>query len=66
MTKGEKIATALVLLGFLPVWRCGLREDLNFYQFVGEHTIFSPHTVEYIPEELLTQGETEGIYMEIR
>ena len=66
MTKGEKVGIAFILLGFLPVWRCGLRENLNFYEFVGEHTIFSPHEVEYIPEELLTWGETEGIYMEIR
>jgi len=65
MNKG----TVLVILGALalvPVWRCGLRENLSFYEFIIEHTIFSPHEVEYIPEELLTKGETEGIYMEIR
>lgn len=65
MNKG----TFLVVLGgigLLPVWRCGLRENLNFYEFILEHTIFSPHEVTYIPEELLTRGETTGIYMEIR
>ena len=60
--------TALVLLGglaLIPVWRSGLRTNLSFYEFIIEHTIFSPHEVEYIPEELLTKGETNGIYMEI-
>ena len=66
MTRGEKLGIVLILAGFIPAWRCGLRENLNFYQFVGEHTIFSPHEVIYVPQELLTQGETEGIYMEIR
>lgn len=64
MTKG----TWLVILGgigLLPVWRCGLRENLNLYEFILNHTIWGP-PVEYIPEELLTAGETQGIYMEIR
>ena len=65
MSKGA-ILVILAGLGLLPVWRCGVRENLSFYEFVGEHTIFSPHEVEYIPEELLTRGETEGIFMEIR
>jgi hypothetical protein len=50
----------LLLLGFLPVWRCGLREKLSFYEFVIEHTIFSPHEVSYIPEELLTREALRG------
>ena len=64
----EKKAAMIIglgFLGFLPFWRCGLRENLNFYEFVINHTIFGP-PVEYIPEEYLTRGETEGIYMEIR
>ncbi len=64
MTKG----TILVILGglaLLPVWRSGLRENLSLYEFIIEHTIWG-HDVTYIPEELLTQGETKGIYMEIR
>jgi len=59
--------TWLVILGgvgLIPAWRCGLREHLNFYEFIIEHTIFG-HPVEYIPEEYLTRGATEGIYMEI-
>ena len=40
----------LLLLSFLPIWRCGLRDKLTFWDFVREHTIYgSP--VEYIPEE---------------
>ena len=39
-----------LLLSLLPVWRCGLRGNLTFWQFTREHTIWgSP--VEYIPEE---------------
>jgi hypothetical protein len=35
---------------FLPVWRSGGRENLNFWEFIINHTIFGP-PVEYIPEE---------------
>lgn len=45
------IALILLILSFLPVWRCGLRSGLTFWGFALEHTIFSPHPVEYIPEE---------------
>ena len=65
MTKG----TWLVIIGavgLIPVWRSGLRENMNFYEFVLEHTILSPHEVTYVPEELLTRGKSEGIYLEIR
>lgn len=55
------VVIGLALLGFLPVWRCGVREKLNFYEFVGEHTILSPHEVEYIPEERLTIGNRISI-----
>ena len=64
MTKGEW----LVVLGaasLIPAWRSGMRKHLTFLEFVLEHTIFG-HEVSYIPEELLTMGESEGIYMEIR
>jgi len=54
MPKKLAISKDLVLLAaaisFLPVWRCGLRGDLTFWQFVQEHTIWG-HDVEYIPEE---------------
>lgn len=52
-------------VALLPVWRCGLREKLTFYEFVINHTVFGP-PVQYLPEELLTRGESEGIYMEMR
>ncbi len=64
MTRGEW----LVIIGaasLIPVWRSGIRGNLTFPEFIIEHTIFG-HPVEYIPEELLTRGESEGIYMEIR
>ena len=46
----KDIAILLLIASFLPVWRCGLRENLNFWSWAKEHTIYgSP--VEYIPEE---------------
>lgn len=45
------IVLVLLVFSFLPVWRCGLRHNINFWGFVREHTIFSPHPVEYVPEE---------------
>lgn len=45
------IVLVLLLLSFAPVWRCGLRGNLNFWEFTREHTIFSPHPIEYVPEE---------------
>ncbi len=65
----EKKAALIIGLGFLsflPVWRSGLRENMNLWEFINVHTIFSPHEVTYVPEEYLTRGETLGIYMEIR
>lgn len=64
MSKGA-VLVILGALALVPVWRCGLRENLSFYEFVVNHTVFGP-PVEYIPEEYLTRGETAGIYMEIR
>ena len=64
MTRGQW----LVVLGaasLLPVWRSGIRGQLTFPEFILEHTIFG-HEVTYLPEELLTKGDSEGIYMEIR
>ena len=46
----KDLVVLAALASFVPVWRCGLRENLSFWQFVQEHTIYgSP--VEYIPEE---------------
>jgi len=47
--------TVLVTLGFIPIWRCGLRYNLNFYQFAKEHTIWG-HEVVYIPVEEMTSA----------
>ena len=43
---------AMLLLGasFLPVWRCGLRGNLNFWSWIYYHTTFAPEP-QYIPEE---------------
>ena len=49
-------AVLALLASFLPVWRCGLREDLNFWQWTYFHTTWSPKP-QYIPEELY---ENEG------
>ncbi|MBA7608642.1 hypothetical protein ES703_15821 [subsurface metagenome] len=50
----------LVIASFLPIWRCGLRDNLNFWEWLYEHTIWgSP--VEYVPEEkYLEQLSFEG------
>ena len=46
----KDLAILVLIASFLPVLRCGLREDLNFWQWMKEHTVYgSP--VEYIPEE---------------
>lgn len=39
-----------LVVSFLPIFRSGLRDRLNFWQWVWEHTIWG-HPVEYIPEE---------------
>ena len=44
------LVLVLALISFLPVWRCGLRKNLTFWEFVIEHTVWG-HPVEYIPEE---------------
>lgn len=42
----------LLFMSFgLPIFRSGMRENLNFWQFILNHTIWGP-PVEYIPEEL--------------
>ncbi|KKN48233.1 hypothetical protein LCGC14_0654950 [marine sediment metagenome] len=64
--KKAVLIIGLAFLSLLPVWRSGLRENMNLFEFVMVHTIFSPYDVTYVPEEYLTRGEIEGIYMEIR
>ncbi len=46
----KDVAFLLVAASFLPVWRSGLRDDMNFWQFVLNHTVWGDK-VEYIPEE---------------
>ncbi len=46
----KDLAILLLAASVLPVWRSGLREDMNFWQFAKEHTRWG-HPVEYIPEE---------------
>ena len=55
------IIIGLGLLGLLPVWRSGLRENMSFYEFVLSHTILDSNEVEYIPEERLTIGGKRSI-----
>ncbi|MBA7599321.1 hypothetical protein ES703_06353 [subsurface metagenome] len=55
---GIILAFSLVA-GGLPVWSCGMRKHLSFWEFVLEHTVLSPHPVMYIPEDLYTQPLTE-------
>lgn len=44
------LALVLVLISFLPVWKCGMRSRLTWWEWAKEHTVFG-HRVEYIPEE---------------
>jgi len=46
----EVIFTTIVLSFILPIFRSGGRSNLNFWEWVFNHTIFGPK-VEYIPEE---------------
>ena len=52
------LATAGV--SFLPVWRSGMREHLNFWQFVRNHTIWGP-PVAYVPEEEYTRSQSSAV-----
>lgn len=52
----KDVAVLALLASFLPVWRSGLREDMNFWQWTYAHTIWSPKP-QYIPEE---RYENEG------
>ena len=46
----KDVAILALVISFLPIFRGGLRENINFWEFLKEHTIYgSP--VEYIPEE---------------
>lgn len=57
--KAAAVILGLGVLGSLPVWSCGMRRHLTFWEFILDHTVFGPEP-EYIPEELYTQPLTEG------
>jgi hypothetical protein len=44
----------LVIIGltFIPVWRSGLRENMNLWEWILNHSRLTPNTLEYIPESL--------------
>jgi hypothetical protein len=42
----------------LPVWRSGAKVHLNFWQMLGNHTVWSDDVM-YVPKELLTRGADE-------
>jgi hypothetical protein len=51
VTKGKNIALVLFLgASLLPIWRSGLRENMNLWQWVNNHTVFGP-PIEYVPED---------------
>jgi len=73
MTKSDKVLiVSFIAFSFLPIWRSGLRENMILWEWIANHTVFGAPS-EYIPEKyylpehlVAIEGETEGIYMEIR
>lgn len=63
MTNNTKIALGvgvggLVVFSFLPIWSCGLRKGINFWQFFLAHTVLMRQPVQYIPQELWSKPLT--------
>ena len=58
---GGALLMCMIIASFLPVWRCGLRHNLTFWEFAGEHTIFG-HPVQYIPEEKYEEELRRELY----
>ncbi len=54
------LALAVVGASFLPVWRSGMRENLDLWQFIGNHTIWGP-PVAYVPEEEYTRSQSFAV-----
>lgn len=51
MTKNKEIALmGFVALSLVPIWRSGLRQNMNLWEWIINHTVFGPPS-EYIPEE---------------
>ena len=46
----KEVIIVLAIASFLPVWRSGGRENLTFWGWVINHTIFGP-PIEYVPLE---------------
>lgn len=46
----SSVLIALGLATLLPVWRSGIKGNLNFWQFIHNHTVWS-NVPQYIPEE---------------
>ena len=62
MNQGQKAALVMtVCVSFLPVWRSGLRENMNFWQWIINHTVFGPPS-EYVPEEYYHPDQVEERY----
>lgn len=49
------VAFALAGFSLLPIWKSGLREDMNLWQFIIGHTTMSPYPSLYVPEEYATR-----------
>lgn len=50
MTRGQKLTIVLVAFSLLPIWTSGLRERMNLFEFLANHTVFGP-PAEYLDEE---------------
>lgn len=50
VTIAKDILLIFLIVSFLPAFRSGLRDRLNFWQWVYEHTIWG-HPILYVPEE---------------
>ena len=50
----EYIVGGLLVLSVLPIWRSGLKDNLNFWQFLLNHTIWGD-PVEFIPKEMYSE-----------
>lgn len=50
MGMNKKLLLVAAAVSFLPIFRSGGREGLNFWSWIWNHTIWGPD-VEYIPEE---------------
>ena len=62
MTKTDKkVIFTLAIASIIPVFRSGGRENLTFWGWVWNHTIFGP-PVEYVPQEdYMAELEGAGI-----